>query len=107
MCATSFIDTGIEPSNMGPPKALPGDWEQSVDNTEFSSVVGRAYTTEVFTHPAVEWRIIVNEVQEPNSFGGWGYLVHVTDTRHGDLGLVDDLETARERAVDFMAAHPN
>jgi hypothetical protein len=86
---------------------LPGDWEQTREQSRYDSFMDREYTTLVFTQSATGQDIIINDVQEPNNFEGWGYLVHVTDPAHGEIALVDDLQTAREVAHDFMNTHPN
>ncbi|MFB6202451.1 MAG: hypothetical protein ABEI98_10635 [Halorhabdus sp.] len=85
--------------------SLPGKWEQRLERTESDSVMDREYTTLSFVHPPTEQTVIINEVQEPNSFGGWGYLVHVPDPQYGELDLVDDLRTARDIALEFMDGH--
>jgi len=102
MSATQFIDRYPEPPGMPGTVALPSGWAQTVDRTEYDRFMDREYTTVVFEHETTGQRVIVSEVQEPNSFGGWGYLVHVSDPAHGQLGLVEDLDTAVGLAEDFM-----
>jgi hypothetical protein len=86
---------------------LPDGWEQTLDRSNFDSFMDREYTTVTFVHSPTERKVIINDVQEPNGFGGWGYLIHVTDSEYGELGLVEDLQTAREIAHEFMEEHPN
>ncbi|WP_435065762.1 hypothetical protein [Halobaculum sp. EA56] len=86
---------------------LPDGWEQTLDRSNFDSFMDREYTTVAFVHSPTGRKVIINDVQEPNSFGGWGYLIHVTDPEYGELGLVEDLQTAREIAHEFMEEHPN
>lgn len=105
MSATQFIDAQLELSDMPETVSLPGSWEQTVERTEFDPFMDREYTTVIFEHAPTDRRVIVNEVQEPNSFGGWGFLVHVTDPTYGELGLVEDLDAARGLAEDFMETH--
>jgi len=81
----------------------PGEWERSLEQSEFDSFMNREYTKIVFTHSPTERKLMINDVQEPNSFGGWGYLIHVNSPEHGELGLVEDLQTAKEIALDFMS----
>jgi hypothetical protein len=85
--------------------ALPSGWTQTVGRSTYDRFMDREYTTVIFEHASTDRRVTVNEVQEPNSFGGWGYLVHVSDPTHGELGLVDDLETAVGLAEQFMESH--
>lgn len=87
--------------------ALPGEWEQRFERSHFDPRMDREYTTVAFVHPPTGQRVIINDVQEPNSFGGWGFLVHVTGPVHGELELVEDLQTAQEVAREFMADHSN
>lgn len=84
---------------------LPGGWEQELDRIQFDSFMDREYTTLVFTNSLTEQKLMIHDIQEPNSFEGWGYLVHVTDPKHGKLDIVEDLESAREIAVEFMSGH--
>jgi len=85
--------------------APPGDWKLELEQTESDSFMDREYTKLVFVHPPTGRKVIINDVQEPNSFEGWGFLVHVPDPQYGELDLVDDLRTAREVAFDFMDGH--
>lgn len=85
--------------------SLPGEWEQQFDRVESDSFVDREYTTPVSVHSATGRRVVVSDVQEPNGFEGWRYLVQVLDPQYGELGLVDDLGTARDVAFDFTDSH--
>lgn len=105
MSATQFFDGHPERPSMPETLALPGGWEQTFERAAYDRCMDREYTTLIFEQDSTDREVVVNEVQEPNSFGGWGYLVHVTDPRHGELGIVDDLEAARELAMDFMESH--
>lgn len=87
--------------------ALPDEWEQTIERSDFDSFMDREYTTVVFVHPSTGQKVIINDVQEPNGFGGWGYLVHVNGPAYGELDLVDDLQTARDVAREFMEDYPN
>lgn len=44
----------------------------------------------------------ISNVQEPNSFGGWGYLVWTDQLTEGNLGLVETLNDAQEIAETYM-----
>lgn len=92
---------------MPEPVTLPSGWEQTLERSHFDSFMDREYTTITFVHSPTGRKVIINDVQEPNSFGGWGYLVHVTDPKYGELGLVEDLQTARELAHEFIEEHSN
>jgi len=87
--------------------ALPDGWEQTLERSDFDSRMDREYTTFNFVHSATGQKVIINDVQEPNGFEGWGYLVHVTGPEFGELDLVEDLSTARTVAREFMEDHPN
>lgn len=87
--------------------ALPDGWEQTLERSGFDPRMDREYTTVNFVHAPSGQKVIINDVQEPNGFGGWGYLVHVTGPEFGELDLVEDLSTAQEVAHEFMEDHPN
>ncbi|MFB6075483.1 MAG: hypothetical protein ABEJ89_10765 [Haloarculaceae archaeon] len=91
---------------MSASEAPPGEWTRTIDRSTFDSFMDREYTTVAFVHSPTGQQVIINEVQEPNDFGGWGYLVHVTDSTDGDLALVEDSRAAREIAREFMDEHP-
>lgn len=89
------------------PESVPdtGEWELTIERSARDSFVGREYTTIVFAHSPTGQKVMINDVQEPNNFGGWGYLVHVTGPEYGELALVEDLQTAREVADNFMNSY--
>lgn len=84
---------------------LPAGWSIVVDRCEHDSVMNRDYTTLVYEHPSTNQRVYVNEVQEYNTLGGWGYRIHVHGAENGELDLVEDAETAREIAHEFMNSY--
>ncbi|MFB6254409.1 MAG: hypothetical protein ABEI06_07360, partial [Halobacteriaceae archaeon] len=54
----------------------------------------------------------IHEVQEPKDFEGWGYQVLVEEprsdkstTREEELGIYEDLNTARNKAFEYMENH--
>ncbi|MFC7139835.1 hypothetical protein ACFQMA_08285 [Halosimplex aquaticum] len=69
---------------------------------ESRPVLNREYTIVTYEHADTGRIVFINVVQEPNGFGGWGYLVRVDGYDYGELGLVEDVESARELAVEFM-----
>lgn len=95
-------DADSESASMAQSVSVPTGWEVIVDRREHHQVVDREYTTLVYEHPSSKQRVIVNDVQEPNKFGGWGYLVHAQGGETGELDLVEDIETARDVALEFM-----
>jgi hypothetical protein len=62
----------------------------------------REYTKIAYQNSNSPCQVFVSNVQEPNKFGGWGYLVWVRGLGGGELGLVEDLDTARELAMEYM-----
>jgi hypothetical protein len=105
MSALAFITTRRKRVGMQDSESLPEGWTAVTDRTEHQSFIDREYTTITFEHRETGRRVYVNDVQEPNSFGGWGYLVRADGRDHGELGLVEDLESARELAVEFMRTY--
>jgi hypothetical protein len=102
MSALAFITTQRKRVGMQESESLPAGWTSVTDRTKHQSFIDREYTTITFEHRETGRRVYVNDVQEPNSFGGWGYLVRADGHDHGELGLVGDLESARELALEFM-----
>lgn len=107
MYARQFTDIPTQQTTMPESVALPGGWERTLERSDFNSFMDREYTTVVFSHSPTGRRVIINDVQEPNDFGGWGYLVHVTDPEYGVLALVEDLPAARTVAHEFIEEHAN
>jgi hypothetical protein len=105
MSALAFITTRRKRVDMQESESLPEDWTAVMDRTEHQSFIDREYTTITYEHRETGRRVYVNDVQEPNSFGGWGYLVRADGRNHGKLGLVEDLESARELALEFMRTY--
>jgi len=64
--------------------------------------MAREYTTVTYEQEGTGQRVIINDVQEPNNFGGWGFLVRADGSDHGELGLIKDIGFARELAREFM-----
>jgi len=105
MYALAFTTTRRKCAGMQESEPLPAGWISITDRTKHQSFIDREYTTITFEHRDTGRRVYVNDVQEPNSFGGWGYLVRADGRDHGELGLVEDLESARELAVKFMRTY--
>jgi hypothetical protein len=82
--------------------SLPAGWDCVTETVEYEPFMDREYTTIIYEYGSSDLRVFINDVQEPNSFGGWGYLVHANDITHGDLGLVEDIESATELAIELM-----
>jgi len=82
--------------------SLPAGWNCITDQMRYDPFMDREYTTVTYEHEGTGQRVIINDVQEPNSFGGWGFLVRADGSDHGELGLIEDIESARELAVEFM-----
>jgi len=81
---------------------VPDGWQCTRDEARYHSFMDREYTTIAYEDAESNRKILISDVQEPNSFGGWGYLVRVLGPDGGQLGLVEDVETARELALDYM-----
>jgi hypothetical protein len=88
--------------------AVPDVWEPVHDETRFERHNAREYTRIVYEHESDGQAVRISDVQEPNSFVGWRYLVRATGETTERLGVVGDLETAKERAHAFMTTYePN
>lgn len=85
--------------------ALPVGWSCVTEYTNHDPFMDREYTTIAYEHAETGRNVYINDVHEPNSFGGWGFLVRADGTEYGELGLVADIESARELAVEFMEAY--
>lgn len=85
--------------------AIPDVWEIVLEETRFEGHNAREYTRIVYQHESGDQYVRISDVQEPNRFGGWGYLVRATGETADGLGLVEDLETAQDRAGAFMTAY--
>ncbi|WP_128906021.1 hypothetical protein [Halorubrum amylolyticum] len=81
---------------------LPAGWDCVTEHTNYDSIMDREYTTVAYEHADTGRKVFINDVQEPNSFGGWGYLVRADGPKYGELGLVEDIESAKELAMEFM-----
>jgi hypothetical protein len=87
---------------MAQTNTTPNGWECTRDETRFDSRMDREYTKIAYQDSTASREVFVSNVQEPNKFGGWGYLVWVRGKGGGELGLVEDLDSARELAIDYM-----
>lgn len=82
---------------------VPSGWRLTTDATE-DSVIEKAFTRIAYTaSDGTVARIAI--VQEPNSFGGCGYLVWTIGSDAGELGLVETLDEAKELADDYMQTY--
>lgn len=84
--------------------SLPDNWEQKFDRMIYDPIMNREYTRIAYTHTDRDLTLRITDVQEPNSFGGWGYFVRVNGTEPMELGLVEDLEDAKSIAFEYMEA---
>lgn len=80
----------------------PAGWNCVTEQTRYDPHMDREYTTITYEHADTGRKVFINDVLEPNSFGGWGYLVRADGSDYGELGLVEDMESAKELAVEFM-----
>lgn len=84
---------------------LPDGWVAESSRDEYDEMMEREYQSRRYAHESGEATVFINDVQEPKEFEGWGYQVVVereTDGPGDDLGLFDDLDAAREAAIDYM-----
>lgn len=82
-------------------ESLPDGWQCRFENTTYDGNMDREYTRiHYVSEDGVSVRI--SNVQEPNSFGGWGYLVWTDIPGREPLALVEALEAAKEEARSFM-----
>lgn len=82
--------------------SLPTGWNCVTEQTNYDPLMDREYTTVIYEHTDTGRKVFINDVQEPNSFGGWGYLVRADGSDYGELSLVEDIESARDLAMEFM-----
>jgi len=69
-----------------------------------TSRIGREYTR--IAYAADDGTVVrIATVQEPNSFGGWGYLVWTVGSGAGELGLVETLGEATDLAAEYMRSY--
>lgn len=47
----------------------------------------------------------ITDVQEPNSFGGWGYRIWSGYPTESDVGIVETLDEAKTAAESFMPGY--
>lgn len=83
---------------------LPAGWNLDLEETTYDSHVEMEFTRIAYT-AADGTTVRIATVQEPNSFGGWGYLVWVGAPSRKELGLVETLPEAGELASSFMRDH--
>lgn len=82
---------------------VPSGWGLTTNVTE-DSVIEKAFTRMAYT--ADDGTVVrIATVQEPNSFGGWGYLIWTVGSDAGELGLVETLDEAKELADDYMQTY--
>lgn len=81
--------------------ALPDGWDKQFEKTAYDSGMNREYTR--IAYESEDGIIVrISDVQEPNSFDGWGYLVRTDELGSGPLGLVADIDDAKELAETYM-----
>lgn len=78
---------------------LPGNWVLETDRTTHHAGMGRDYTTVVYREAETRSAVYINEVIAGDDV--WRYRVHHSG-RDGDVGVVDDLESAREMALAYI-----
>lgn len=82
-------------------QSLPAGWSLESEETIYDRMMGRDYTTVIYREENTGLAVRINEVLEPKA-NSWGYHVHHSG-RNGDLGTVEDLDTAKQTALTFMA----
>lgn len=85
---------------MAATKSVPRGWERQSELQYYDSFLEREYTRIAYSDG--ERTVYISDVQEPNKFGGWGFLVRVQGGENRQLGLVEDLQDAREIAHEYM-----
>lgn len=83
---------------------LPDGWTERFEETTYHDHMDREYT-KVAYESEDGTTVHVSDVQEPNSFGGWGYLIRTDEPGKGSLGLVESLDEAKEVAYSYMREH--
>lgn len=80
----------------------PAGWQFVDENVTYDGFMEREFTTITYANSAGDTMLRIRDVQKPNKFGGWGYLVWTAGTVHRELGLVSDLDEAKEIASEYM-----
>lgn len=76
-------------------------WDKQFEKTAYHPAMDREYTR--IACESEDGTIVrISDVQEPNSFGGWGYFVRSDELGSNPLGLVSDLDNAKELALTYM-----
>lgn len=84
-------------------RSLPAGWSLESEETTYDRMMGRDYTTVIYREENTGLAVRINEVLEPKA-NSWGYHVHHSG-RNGDLGVVKDLNTAKQTALTFMSEY--
>jgi len=87
-----------------PNPATPSGWTVDRDDTTYDEFVEMEFTRLAYT-ASDGTTVRITDVQEPNSFGGWGYLIRTDDPTESDIGLVETLDEAKTIAESFMRSY--
>lgn len=84
---------------------LPDGWTATSADTESDELMDHDYETREYEHESGTVRVNVTEIKEPDEFDHWAYQVSSVVEAAGageELGPFEDLESAREAAIEYM-----
>jgi len=81
-------------------KTLPKGWQLRHKQQYRDSFIEREYTRIAYSDG--DRTIYINDIQEPNSFEGWRFLVRVQGSDNRQLGIAENLSEAEKIAREYM-----
>lgn len=83
-------------------KVVPNHWHLREEYTAYDGFIDQEYPRVVYSHDDRNLLVRITRVQEPNKFGGWGFLVWTMGEHREELGIVESLDDAKDSALEFM-----
>ncbi|HET7324515.1 MAG TPA: hypothetical protein VFJ06_09300 [Halococcus sp.] len=83
-------------------EAVPKNWHLKDEYTAYDGFIDQEYPRVVYSHDDRDLLVRITRVQEPDKFGGWGFLVWTTGEHREELGIVESLDDAKDSAIEFM-----
>lgn len=83
-------------------QAVPNQWHLKEECTVYDGFINQEYPRVVYSHDDCHLLVRITRVQEPNRFGGWGFLVWTVGEHREELGIVESFDDAKDSALEFM-----
>ncbi|WP_254544973.1 hypothetical protein [Halomarina pelagica] len=83
-------------------ETLPKNWHLEEEGVSYHGFIDQEYPRVVYSYDGGNLLVRINRVQEPNKFGGWGYLVWTAGEHSEELGIVEEFDDAKQLALEFM-----